>query len=191
MSYLKKAASHYFSRQSLPYWTILLVDCMIILFAELAVFAVFNGIHTTIDNISKVVTTLLVYSIPYVVGFRLFHTYSGVIRFSSFVDLRRVGMAMLFGAAVDLLAQWIFKLDNWLWDIRIANVILWSLFATAMMWTIRIWVKTLYDATSRDHRNVRVFIYGVRAGGVALAKSINTQDDSPYVISGFFPMAQT
>lgn len=186
MSYLKKAASHYFSRQSLPYWTILLVDCMIILFAELAVFAVFNGIHTTLDNISKVMSTLLVYSIPYVVGFRLFHTYSGVIRFSSFVDLRRVGMAMLFGASVDLLAQWIFNLDNWLWDIRIANVVLWSLFATAMMWTIRIWVKTLYDATSRDHRNVRVFIYGVRAGGVALAKSINTQDDSPYVISGFF-----
>lgn len=188
MRSIHQAATRYFSRQSLPYWSILLLDCLILFFCELAVYALNHGIFYTFSHISHVAGTLAFYLIPYLIGFKLFHTYVGVIRFSSFVDLRRIGFAMLFGAIIGIIVQrlLIFTHTNeFLMPVRIFDFIGSAFLATALMWTIRIWVKTLYDATTKPHRNVRVFIYGVRAGGVALAKSINTQEDSPYVISGF------
>ena len=183
--YINRAASRYFSRQSLPYWSILLLDCCFLLGSEFAVYALNHGVNHTTTNFSKVFLTLAIYLIPYIIGFRIFRTYTGVIRFSSFVDLRRVGFAMLFGMFVDMFCQWALGLSHWLMELRISDFVLSALLATALMWTVRIWVKTLYDATTKPHRNVRAFVYGVRAGGVALAKSINTQDDSPYAVTGF------
>ena len=56
-----------------------------------------NGVLSTLDILGHLLVTLLVCLIPYLVGFRLFHTYSGIIRYSSFVDLQKVGFAVLFG----------------------------------------------------------------------------------------------
>jgi len=183
--FINRAASRYFSRQSLPYWSILLLDCIFLYCSELAVYALNHGVLHTMSSICNVMLTLAVYLIPYIIGFRLFSTYAGVIRFSSFIDLRRIGLAMLFGLVVDIFCECAFGLSRWLMELRISDFVLSALLATALMWTVRIWVKTLYDATSRYNRNVKVFIYGVRAGGVALAKNINSQEGSPYVISGF------
>ncbi|MCM1349390.1 MAG: polysaccharide biosynthesis protein [Firmicutes bacterium] len=185
MQFIHRAASRYFSRQALPYWSILLLDCLFILLSEMAVYTLHHGVSTTIHNFWNVSLTMAVYLIPYIVGFRIFHTYSGIIRFSSFVDLRRIGFAMLFGVVVNLVIKFSLCPLKIIAPVRIADIVLSALLAAAMMWTTRIWVKTLYDTASRAHRNVRVFIYGVRAGGVALAKSINSQSDSPYVITGF------
>ncbi len=185
MQKLRKAISRYFSRQSLPYWTILLIDCLVILASGLLVYALRNGAMRTISQIWPLLGTLCVYLVPYIIGFRLFHTYSGVIRFSSFVDLRRVSFAMLFGLCVGVICRLLFGFDHFLLPIRTANMIITALLATAVMWAIRIWVKTVYDSTIHTNRSTRVFIYGVRQGGMALAKNINSSISSPYVISGF------
>lgn len=182
---IHKVLSRYFTKQTLPYWSILLLDCCIVLCSGLLVFALGSRAEFSLSKLPELFGTLLVYLIPYVVGFRLFRTYSGVIRYSSFVDLRRVGLAMLFGLAVSIVCRDIFGLDKWLVDISTSDFVMAALLAMVLMWTMRIWVKTIYDATIHANRTERVFIYGVRAGGVALAKSINTDSRSPYVVCGF------
>lgn len=92
-----RLSTWYFSKKSLPYWGIILLDCCLILFSGLLVYTLNNGVLSTLDILGHLLVTLLVCLIPYLVGFRLFHTYSGIIRYSSFVDLQKVGFAVLFG----------------------------------------------------------------------------------------------
>ena len=80
----------------MPYWSIILLDCLVILFSGLLVYALNNGIFATMGIFWHLSLTWGVCLVPYLVGFRLFRTYSGIIRYSSFVDLQRVGFAVLF-----------------------------------------------------------------------------------------------
>lgn len=77
----------------MPYWSIILLDCLVILFSGLLVYALNNGIFATMGIFWHLSLTWGVCLVPYLVGFRLFRTYSGIIRYSSFVDLQRVGFA--------------------------------------------------------------------------------------------------
>ena len=97
MNLFSKLSTWYFSRKALPYWSIILLDCLVILFSGLLVYALNNGIFATMGIFWHLSLTWGVCLVPYLVGFRLFRTYSGIIRYSSFVDLQRVGFAVLFG----------------------------------------------------------------------------------------------
>ncbi len=121
----------------------------------------------------------------FMLGFRLFSTYSGVIRFSSFSDLVKVAMACFVGFALSLLSQY-FISDSTVFASQPAAAIgIGSIIAVCMMWAERIWVKYLYDSTIHQNQHVKAFIYGTKNGGVAIAKSINSSESSPYIISGF------
>ena len=54
----------------------------------------------TFSNLSILTRTIFVYMVFALVGFRVFKTYSGIIRYSSFVDLQRVCLAMLLSLAI-------------------------------------------------------------------------------------------
>lgn len=180
-----KILSRYFTRQSLPYWSVLLLDCLIVICSGLFIYALEHGASAVKADATRLAGTFALYLIPFIIGFRLFRTYSGVIRFSSFVDLRRIGLAMIFGLAVDILLNGVLREQSWLIDVSAEGFVKTAMLAMLLMWTMRIWVKSVYDATIHAERTERVFIYGVRAGGAALAKSINTDPRSPYVVSGF------
>ena len=175
----------YFSKRALPYWGILLLDCMIVLCSDLLVYALNNGILFTLQQLKPLVGAFGFYLMFYIVGFRLFRTYSGVIRYSSFVDLQRVGFAMFLGLAFIAVAKYGFASDSWLMDIRMRDLGLAALLSIALMWAMRVLVKYLYDSTFHQKHAAPVFIYGVKAGGVGLAKSIRNRDASPCLLKGF------
>lgn len=182
---IQRASSWYFSKQALPYWSILLLDCIILLLSGTVVYALTHGTINTLTSLWELERTLCVYLIFYLIAFRIFHTYSGVIRFSSFVDLQKVGMAVITGLFLSLLLQWAVASISWFIPLSVADMILSAVIAIALMWTLRIFVKIIYDDTIRSNRTTKVFIYGVREGGVAIAKSIKTQENSPYIVAGF------
>lgn len=175
----------YFSKRALPYWSILLLDCMTILCSDLLVYALNNGFMFTLQHFKPLVGTFGFYLLFCIVGFRLFRTYSGVIRYSSFIDLQRVGFAMLIGLLLMAVAKYGFASDSWLMAIRMRDLGLAALLATTLMWAMRVLVKYLYDSTFHQKHAEHVFIYGIKEGGVGLAKSICNRDASPYLLKGF------
>lgn len=190
MNPFKKIMTWYLSKQALPYWSILILDCAFVMLADYAVYGISQGSREMSDRFWELTGTFAIYLIPYIIGFRLFHTYSGVIRFSSFVDLQKVGLAMGTGLVVDLILRWLFNGNawynlEWLRDWTGQEMAISALVATLLMWALRIWVKNLYDGTLVLHRSQRVLVYGIREGGVGLAKSINNQESSPYKVAGF------
>ena len=137
------------------------------------------------DILGHLLVTLLVCLIPYLVGFRLFHTYSGIIRYSSFVDLQKVGFAVLFGLICVVVFQALTDFSPYLVYIRKRDLILSALLAMSLMWMMRVFVKYFYVSTFRVAKAERAFIYGVKQGGVSLAKSIQNQDPARFVLAGF------
>ena len=185
MSLFSRLSTWYFSKKSLPYWGIILLDCCLILFSGLLVYTLNNGVLSTLDILGHLLVTLLVCLIPYLVGFRLFHTYSGIIRYSSFVDLQKVGFAVLFGLICVVVFQVLTDFSSYLVYIRKRDLILSALLAMSLMWMMRVFVKYFYVSTFRVAKAERAFIYGVKQGGVSLAKSIQNQDPARFVLAGF------
>ena len=185
MNPFSRLSTWYFSKKSLPYWGIILLDCCLILFSGLLVYALNNGVLSTLDILGHLLVTLLVCLIPYLVGFRLFHTYSGIIRYSSFVDLQKVGFAVLFGLICVVVFQALTDFSPYLVYIRKRDLILSALLAMSLMWMMRVFVKYFYVSTFRVAKAERAFIYGVKQGGVSLAKSIQNQDPARFVLAGF------
>ncbi|MBD5185577.1 MAG: polysaccharide biosynthesis protein [Bacteroidales bacterium] len=185
MKPFEKLTSWYFSRRALPYWSVLFIDVMVLLACGLIAFAVEHGTLFTLTHFFPLLGTECVYIVLYLVGFRLFHTYSGVIRFSSFIDLWRIGLAISVGVCLALICEQFLGFDRFLVPLTPADLLLQAVMAAAVMWTVRIWVKTLYEDTLKRNRSHRALVYGVQDDGIALAKSINNSDRSPYQLYGF------
>lgn len=184
-SFFNKLASWYFSRTALPYWSILLIDCLCVLVAGILAFAINHGARATLDVGWTLFLIILGMVAFFIVGFRIFHTYHGVIRYSSFNDLIRIILAVLTGLSILAIVETLTHVGAHTAGIGVTDIVLSALFVIAFMWIIRVWVKTLYDTNLRSHRTTPVFIYGVKQGGVAIAKSINALENSIYKVAGF------
>lgn len=182
---ISKISNWYFSKGALPYWCLLILDCLIILGSDILVYALNNGMLYTLQNIRPLITAFSLYLLCYIVGFRIFHTYSGIIRYSSFIDLQRVGLSMLIGLVLIMGLKYGLYSDSWIMAIRMKDIGLAAILATILMCGIRVTVKYLYDFFFHQEYAKPVFIYGVKAGGIGLVKSIRNQDVSKYTLVGF------
>ena len=182
-----KIVSWYFKKNSLPYWCIFLFDCFLMLLSGVFSYWLFNKTNALVEHRFNVLNTLLIYIALSWVGFRLFHTYSGIVRYSSFVDLTKVAWGNLVGLVLSVVVMYL--LDIWkvpeVGILSLTETCLTFFIATLMMWASRILVKTLYDVTFSDKRAMRVLIYGAMSGGVGLAKMIRSQTPRKFRLCGF------
>ena len=182
-----KILNWYFTKNSLPYWSILLIDCAIIVCSGMLTYWIFNSAVLLFENTLRVLNTLICFVLLSMVGFRLFHTYSGFMRYASFVDLMRVVYGNAVSLCLVLVAQiGMSQLPGHLFvHFNTTSIVLIYLIATLFMWGLRVFVKTLYDVAFSNSRAVRVLIYGAMSGGVGLAKNIQNQRPRRYVVKGF------
>ncbi|MDE6316916.1 MAG: polysaccharide biosynthesis protein [Muribaculaceae bacterium] len=185
MKLISRITDWYFSRKSLPYWAIALIDCILLFTSMLFIFTVSTGLVKTATIFWPLCATLFLYMCCYVVGFKYFRTYTGVFRYSSFVDLQRVSCAVLVGIALSFILRALLSHSSFFVNVRISNLLLWSVMALLLMWSMRVFVKYLHDSSFANKNAEKVFIYGVKEGGVAIAKSLSSQNSVRYTLSGF------
>lgn len=188
MNWFNKLVNWYFKRDSLPYWCVILIDCIICYLSGLFVFWLFFRGAATLGNIVPITYTLILYLFFNIISFRIFHTYAGIIRYSSFVDLQRVALAMGLAFFFVFLIHYpiLFWEDNrWLVPLHTRHIISIYLVSTILMWTFRIVVKMIYDTMFENEKAQRTLIYGVKEGGIGLAKHINNQKPQHFRLMGF------
>ena len=184
---LDKILNWYFTKNSLPYWCIFLIDCAIVMFSCALVYWIPRNLISLVDNAVPVFCTSVVFTLVSIVGFRIFHTYSGFMRYASFVDLMRVtygnlinlGLALVADLLLQVLPIKIFAYFN------TTSIFLIFILTTLLMWALRVFVKTLYDVAFSNSRAMRVLIYGAMTGGVGLGKMIQGQRPRRFVVKGF------
>ena len=180
-----KISKWYFTKEAMPYWCVLLIDCFIVVFSILLGYALSYGAGCALQHISTLTQALLVYLVCYLIAFRVFRTYVGVVRYSSFVDLYRITAAMMLGSTLVLLIRIFMRTDRYLDVVGGHALLVGTLIAILAMWFIRMIVKVAYDKCFVKEEAARVMIYGTKQGGVSIAKSIRNQHPSPYIIEGF------
>ena len=182
-----KILNWYFTKNSLPYWCIFLIDCAIVMFSGVVTFWIFHDMQTLYENTFQVLNTVIIFALLSIPGFRLFHTYSGFMRYSSFVDLMRVVYGNLVSLALVLIADYGMDMlpGDWFVHFNTTSIFLCYIIATLLMWALRVIVKTLYDVAFSNTRAVRVLIYGAMQGGVGLAKNIQSQRPRKFLVKGF------
>ena len=184
LKYLSKLSEWYFSKNALPYWGVLLLDCLAVLFsAYLGAYVELRGLEFLqsfgITSIKAVLCVLL-----YCISFRIFRTYSGIIRYSSFIDLQHVVAATVLGALfVGIVSYALSSFTSFTlfgnWAIVVIFVV-----STLLMWLMRILVKLMFDNLRLDLA-IPVAIYGTKAGGVSLAKSLSSRRNKEYRLIAF------
>lgn len=185
MNIVHKLTSWYFSKNALPYWCVLLLDSLIIVLAGLVSVYMFEGGELLAHSFWGWILSWICVLPLFFIGMRCFHTYSGIFRYSSFVDLMRVSCALLVGSILTLILSWIIP-DSWMLHEPSWQELLVLLVVSMMvMWGMRIIVKYLYDTAFKDHDAMRVFIYGIREGGISIAKSMRNEHPLRYLVKGF------
>ncbi len=187
INYFQKVSRWYFTRQALPYWCLLLIDCGIVFFSLVTTFWLFEKTQHLFDVRFGVIHTALFYSALNIIGARLFRTYQGVVRYSSFVDLLRVAYSNGLTLVICYILSEVMQYYGFvaLAALNQTEILVAFVLATLVMWGVRVLVKILYDVSYSDKRALRVLIYGALSGGVGLAKNINSQRPQKYKLCGF------
>ena len=188
MNIIKRVFLRLLSRGALPYWCILMVDCLIVFVSGLAVYYLQFGFQMLIDHFSRVSVGLIVSLLVFLISFFAFHTYKGVLRYSSFVDLNRLAYSVATSCAIVCLLHQMQVHDIFVPDLyfpRFKGAVLIFILATSTMWALRVFVKTFHDSLRNIVHAKKVFIYGCQTGGIALAKSVLNSVDETYRIAGF------
>ena len=181
--FLSSFTGWYFSRKALPYWAVLSLDCLIVLLSSfLGAYIELRG--EFMQSLGAVSAISLLTVLLYTISFRIFHTYSGIIRYSSFVDLQHVVAATAVGAIIESIVlfglSFVVSLPvSGFWTIGV------TFFAsTLLMWFMRILVKVMFENFRLDLA-IPVAIYGTKAGGISLANSLSSNRNKEYRLKAF------
>lgn len=187
MNFTNKLINWYFNKKSLPYWCVFLFDCAIVFFSFLLVYQQTYGGAKTLSVLWQLCSMCAIYAIFYAVGFKMFHTYDGILRYSSFVDLQRVGYASLVGCVLSYLGHFVMMQFDYFQNVYVGGreIALASLISVLLLWAVRVLVKTVYDV-SIDTFNARpTVILGIDEGGIGLAKLVRNDKSLRMRLFGF------
>ncbi len=187
MRSLREIVDWYFSKRTFPYWCILALDLIILLFTSVFIYWCFYHGTALVVNFWPLMRFLVLCGIIHLVFFAIFRTYSGIIRYSSFSDLVHIAYAMLCSAiAVTALHYLTNNCPPHIFaHIHGRCIVTTEAIATCLMWTLRIAIRRIYDVYFRTAGAMNVFVYGIRAGGISLAKAIRGEKPMRYCLCGF------
>ena len=187
MKFFNRLSNWYFSKKSLPYWCIFWIDCAVTFVSYLFIYQQINSGAKALSILGQLSMLFAIFTLFHAIGFRIFHTYDGILRYSSFIDLQRVFYAVTFGAVLSVITKDMLLSTHFFPGVEIEyrNIVLGALISTLVLWAIRVIAKTIFDVSLSDYNIKHAFIYGVKEGGIGLAKQIKNSKPMKFKLMGF------
>lgn len=184
---IRKIVDSYFSKRTFPYWCVLLLDSAILFLSGVFVYWCFNRGTALQLNFWPLTYLMLLCVGVHFIFFAIFRTYSGIIRYSSFNDLIHVAEAMGCSALAVIAVHFFTNScpPRVFAHVQVRQILIAEAIATGLMWLLRVSIKWVYDTYFRTEGAKNVFIYGIRAGGIGLAKAIRSEKPMRYRLRGF------
>lgn len=184
---IRKIVESYFSKRTFPYWCVLLLDSAILFLSGVFVYWCFNRGTALQLNFWPLTHLMLLCVGIHFIFFAIFRTYSEIIRYSSFNDLIRVAQAMGCSALAVIAVHFFTNScpSRVFAHVQVRHILIAEAIATGLMWLLRVSIKWVYDTYFRTEVAKNVFIYGIRAGGIGLAKAIRSEKPMHYRLRGF------
>lgn len=187
MKFFNRLSNWYFSKKSLPYWCIFWIDCAVTFVSYLFIYQQINSGAKALSILGQLSMLFAIFTLFHAIGFRIFHTYDGILRYSSFIDLQRVFYAVTFGAVLSAITKDMLLSTHFFPGVEIEyrNIVLGALISTLVLWAIRVIAKTIFDVSLSDYNIKHAFIYGVKESGIGLAKQIKNSKPMKFKLMGF------
>ena len=184
---IRKIVDSYFSKRTFPHWCVLLLDSAILFLSGVFVYWCFNRGTALQLNFWPLTYLMLLCVGVHFIFFAIFRTYSGIIRYSSFNDLIRVAQAMGCSALAVIAVHFFTNScpPRVFAHVQVRQILIAEAIATGLMWLLRVSIKWVYDTYFRTEGAKNVFIYGIRTGGIGLAKAIRSEKPMHYCLRGF------
>ena len=171
-----------------PRWGVLLMDLALCSIAFWLSVWIGSGFFHYLDLSQQAVPIsvqfLIVIGIQ-LIAFWALHTYSGILRYSTFIDTSKV---LLSNIATGL-AIFVFNLimDKVTGQHPILNTVMAIYVPTSfvLLFALRVSVKTLSETMEQNQGDPRVMIYGTQTAGLAIAKMLRSAGNTPYRPMGF------
>ena len=181
--------SHWINIGYLPRWGVLLLDLFIALIALVVSFLIGKSI---VGYKMEVVYPLWQQACPLLLTqcffFWVFHTYSGILRYSTFIDTLKVAMSVgatgILLIIVNILIKYTFSP---LQTPFLTTVLLTYIFVgITLLFGWRVTIKTVFEYISHHSEKVqKVLIYGTKSAGLSIAKMLQSNMESNYRPVGF------
>ena len=180
--------SHWINVDYLPRWGVLLLDLLIIFIAYAISFIIgSNMLEYNLDYLTLPIwLQILITMVIQTIFFWAFHTYSGILRYSTFVDVIKVSFSVLLTGTIMISINEISKHSANIVLLLNTVVIIYMFVAITMLFGWRVTIKTVFEYLSHQHTSSnKVFIYGTQSAGLSIAKMLQSNLDSPYRPIGF------
>jgi len=172
----------------LPRWGVLLLDLLLCSFAFWVSVWVGSGFLHYIDISLQPVHIGMQYLIVMTVQlftFWAYSTYSGILRYSTFIDTTKVLLANATVGLVLVLFNWIMDYTTGQHPILNTVLAIYVPVSFLLLFILRVGVKTFSEMMEHNQGNPRVMIYGTQSAGLAIAKMLRAAGNAPYRPVGF------
>ncbi|MGM9689037.1 MAG: polysaccharide biosynthesis protein [Alloprevotella sp.] len=188
MKVFGKLFNWYFGKRALPYWCIVLFDLFVCFAGGLFILWLRHPITEFVEHWPQLLRTYMVYACANLIAFKVFHTYSGVLRYSQFTDLLRV---MYAGILSFVLAYWF----NWLviefgathlfcaMTGRMLFII--YLGTTAFLCASRVVVRLIFENVLVAQTAQGALVYGTEMGAITLTNEARNTKPVKFLIRGY------
>ena len=182
----------YFGRNALPYWSIVIFDTLTCFFGGLFIMWLRHPLTELLSEWPLLLHSFIAFALFNVIGFRLFHTYSGILRYSQFVDLLRVCYANMFGLVMAVLANSIVRhsapdsfLATYFYSFTFRMLFIMYFGTALLMCLTRIFIKLLYESALVGKTAQHTLVYGTHAGAIAITNNCRNTKPVRYIIDGY------
>jgi FlaA1/EpsC-like NDP-sugar epimerase len=172
----------------LPRWSVLLMDLLIVFVAFVVSYIIGSNLleYDTNHLILPIWAQAIILMVVQTIFFWVFHTYSGILRYSTFVDVIKVSVSVLTTGVLLIFVNIIVK--QAILQIPFLNTVLliYIFVAITILFAWRVIIKTVFEYISHQKQNVqKVLIYGTQSAGLSIAKMLQANMDSQYRPCGF------
>ncbi len=188
MKVFGKFFNWYFGRGALPYWCIMIFDLMVCFLSGVFIVWLRHPASDVLAAWPQLMHTLGLFAVLNFISFRVFHTYSGILRYSQFIDLMRVTNACV----LSMLLAFIFSICalNFGWDDfffiftgrKLITLYLGNILAMCIP---RVLVKLIFDNALVSSSAMNTLVYGTRGGAIAITNNVRDEKPVHFLIKGY------
>ena len=117
--------------------------------------------------------------------FWAFHTYSGMLRYSTFIDTIKVLLSNIATGLILLVFNILMDYATGQHPLLNTVIAIYIPMSFVLLFSLRVSVRTLNETIERGQGSPRVMIYGSQTAGLAIAKMLRAAGNTPYRPMGF------
>ncbi len=185
---LKRLINWYFGKKALPYWGVVVFDLAVFIVGGLFMFFLRHPIAELAESGAPLMHTFFAFAALSIVGYRVFHTYAGILRYSQFNDLLRVSCSGLLSLVLALGFNLLVRECGWddtFYPMTGRMIVMIFIGTTAITCATRVVICLAYDNAIMDSKACNTLIYGTRSGAIALAAQAHNEKPTTFRVRGF------